>query len=90
MKKQHWIGRVGQNAAPGGTSLAVQQFLAIVRGEISIHEPQNPWKVVTVEAMERYCNTCASERTFDAVTVIHGETMFGALAVCRCCQSVIE
>ena len=61
--KAHFIGQDPKT----GTSLAVRQFLSLVRGEIERHEPQNRDRVSQVIAEERYCFSCFSTRIHDVV-----------------------
>ena len=50
-----------------GTSLAVRQFVAFIRGEDAPHEPINPWRVEEVWAKNRYCLNCYGDHWFDVV-----------------------
>jgi hypothetical protein len=81
----------GNSAVGQGTSLVVRQFVAILRGEVAVHEPVNPWRVVAVQAVEKkFCLACFGVRRFDQVVVKSGQVLFTALAVCRCCGAVVE
>jgi hypothetical protein len=84
---------VGQDQK--GTSLAVRQFVAVLRGAVAPHAPNNPFRVEAVRAEERYCLTCCGERWFDVVSAI---TMVGQgqalslpiqMARCRCCGAEV-
>ena len=65
-------------------SVAVQQFLEIVRGELPVRAPANEFQTVRVEAVERYCLKCCAARMFDAWHGQHGGAAF-TLGRCRAC-----
>jgi len=68
-----------------GTSFAVRQFVAFVRGEDEPHKPGNPWQVETVTADDLYCRNCCGVHWFD---IVLGRTQDGrrtALYQCRGC-----
>lgn len=64
-----------------GTSLAVRQFVAALRGEVRPHAPVSLGVRLVVEFFGR-CPVCGSEQGQDVV-VLDG----GRLEVCRCCLS---
>lgn len=74
-----------------GTSLAVAQWVALLRGEWPVRTPANAFRVESVHAVDMYCLTCLDVRRFD---VIRGKTrVVGALCVvviCRCCGKEVR
>lgn len=68
-----------------GTSLAVRQFMALVRGEEEPHQPNNPWQVEKVVAEERYCRNCYGVHWFDIVLGRGQDGRRTALYQCRGC-----
>jgi hypothetical protein len=80
-----------------GSSLAVLQFVALMRGEWVVQAPRSPFLVVRVFAEERYCLGCCGVRWFDVICgtplpsaspqiplrgYLGGEVV---MAICRCC-----
>lgn len=68
-----------------GSSLAVLQFVALIRGEWRVQAPTSPFRVERVTADERYCLGCCGVRVHD---VVEGIKLSGArcqVVVCRCC-----
>jgi len=65
-------------------SIAVRQFVAIVRGEISVHVPRNEFQTVQVGKDERYCLRCCAVRVWDLWRGKHEGLEF-LLGRCRAC-----
>lgn len=63
-----------------GSSMVVRQFVAVAFGEMPVHSPMAPWKVVRVVAEERYCLGCFGVRAHDVVVGDDRSAIF-----CRCC-----
>jgi len=64
----HILGKLpSKKHAPAGegVSLAVFQFMELVRGQRARKEPVNPFRVVTLQAEEIYCLSCCGVRWFD-------------------------
>lgn len=79
----HFVDQPSPQPSPlqgEGASLAVLQFVALMRGEWRVQAPRSPFRVVRVEAEHRYCLGCFGERVHD---VICGSDR--VIAVCRCC-----
>ena len=70
------------------TSVAVRQFVAILRAEVPVHEPRNEFETVAVEAEMRYCLKCFGVRTFDMWRGRHEGREF-RLGRCRCCGAEV-
>ena len=76
-----------------GSSLAVLQFLAIVRGEWAVQAPKSLFRVERVTAEERYCLRCCGVRGHDVVEGFGLDTPMSTsatrpakiLMICRCC-----
>ncbi len=66
-----------------GTSLAVVQFMDLVRGRRERREPDNPFLVGTVKAEERYCLECKAVHWSDVVRDPSERTL---LIRCRACR----
>ncbi len=85
--------RKTNNSIVDGTSLAVRQFVALLRGEDVPHEPRNPWRVEAVRVEMRYCMSCCGERWFDVIkaktTGDQGKTLPISIAKCRCCGAEV-
>ena len=88
----HFVGKYNLTPDPSpkgeGSSLAVLQFVALIRGEWMVHKPANPFRAVSMTADERYCLRCCGVRWFDVVCG-HRSAFSGqveeVMAVCRCC-----
>lgn len=67
-----------------GNSVVVRQFMAIVRGEVKVHEPVNEFSTVTVEVEELYCLRCCDVRHWDTW---HGcqDGLTFVIGRCQCC-----
>lgn len=57
---------VGQDPKVTGTSVVVQQFMSIIRGEIVLHEPR-PGGVNAIKPEFHYCYGCFGNRIHDVV-----------------------
>lgn len=68
-----------------GTSLAVRQFVAFLRGEDAPHEPSNPWRVERVVMAQKYCLACFGIRWIDVVMAVTVDGKPLAISICRCC-----
>ena len=83
--KYHVIGqwpRKPTNILLGrGTSLAVRQWMELVRGERAVTRPQNQVKVVLVLPEDRYCLQCLQVKTHDVIWSVG----FEAGSRCRQC-----
>lgn len=71
-------------------SLANRQLLALIRGEIPVQKPKNPFRVEAVKEESMYCLQCYGVRTFD---VVYAQTLLPfsvetVMKICRSCQSV--
>lgn len=81
----HVIGnrRSSQPSTPRGegVSLAVRQWMELVRGVRPVAKPENLFTVVLVLAEDRYCLGCFRVRTHDVVFGVGYE----AAARCRRC-----
>jgi len=66
-----------------GTSLAVAQFVELVRGERDVQQPHNLFRVREVAAEEHYCFQCFGVRWFDAIYARH--PLWKTIKRCRCC-----
>lgn len=77
----------GDGSAPtsSGSSLVVQQFLALASGRITVHKPANIYRTIKVIAEERYCFGCFGVHWHDLIVVALTATEKGATAICRCC-----
>ena len=64
-----------------GSSLAVLQFVALIRGEWAVQAPTSPFRVEQVTAEERYCLKCCGVRVHD---IVSGQSK-AEMAICRCC-----
>ncbi|RPI89529.1 MAG: hypothetical protein EHM40_20545 [Chloroflexi bacterium] len=73
---------VGNGRVPGGkrspspvygTSLAVSQWVELVRGERSVQAPANPFRVESVTCEEHYCLHCCGVRNFDVIQAVAGK-----------------
>lgn len=81
-----------------GSSLAVAQFVELVRGERTVRRPQNPFRVEEVSTEEHMCLDCFGVRTFDVIHAIStqipmpgwdlGAGLPFRIMVCRCCGKV--
>lgn len=84
--KSHMIGKPtgsDASAAHQGTSLAVAQWMELVRGERAVCRPRNLFRVEKVVAEERYCLLCCDVRCFD---VVYGSKRSAiSFQRCRCC-----
>lgn len=80
----HFLGNEDTTSTPTGqsqdVSLAVLQFVALVRGEWGVQAPRSPFRVVRVTAEEQYCLGCYGVRVHD---VIEGAER--KMAICRYC-----
>jgi len=65
-----------------GNSLAVLQWMELVRGERVVMRPANPFQVETVLAEERYCFHCLGVRWADVARDVMQQVL---LMRCRCC-----
>jgi hypothetical protein len=76
-----------------GSSLAVLQFVALMRGEWTVQKPRSPFRVERVVAEERYCLKCCGVRWFDVVDGFGLDTAVSTqptrppkqMAICRNC-----
>jgi len=86
--KSHFIQPSYKDTA---TSMAVAQFVALLRGQWPVQSPANAFRVEEVLEFERYCLTCCGVRWFDA---IRGRTwVVGArcvVMICRCCGQEVR
>jgi hypothetical protein len=64
------------------TSLVVRQFVAVLRGEVAPHAPENERKTLLMVQSSKPCLACGSEEGQDVV-IFDG----GRWEVCRCCQA---
>ena len=73
-----------------GTSITGRQFMAIASGEVAVHKPRNPFRVVSLQAEERYCFSCFGIRWFD-IFEGHGYRLElpCRAAFCRCCGAEV-
>lgn len=65
-----------------GTSLAVAQFVELIRGERPVQAPHNEFRVMEVVVEEHYCFRCFGVRWYDMVRDDQGRLV---LKCCRCC-----
>ena len=82
--KFHLIGknfRTDRSSARQGTSLAVLQWMELLRGERPAMEPQNRFEVRLVLAEDRYCTGCFKAWTHDVAYSVG----FEAARRCRSC-----
>ncbi len=76
MSNAHYIGQGrfleegGASSPTSGTSLAVSQWVELVRGERPIQAPANPFQVESVTCEEQYCLRCCGLRHFDVVHAV--------------------
>jgi len=68
-----------------GASVAVRQFMALVRGEDVPHEPSNPWRVVAVVPSQQYCLRCCGPRWMDVVQALTVDGKKISISKCRVC-----
>ncbi len=86
----HFVGK-GQNSGEvpptfdSSSSVVVQQFMALVRGEVGVHVPANDFRTLAVTAEEYICPKCKWKGKWD---VWHGsqDGMVFMLGRCRCCK----
>jgi len=89
----HIIGSLTPNPSPNGrkrslewgTSLAVLQWMELIRGERAVQAPSNPFRVEMVKAEENYCLQCFGVRWFDVVYGSGGQGSGVRVKRCRCC-----
>src|SRR5688572_9104345 len=72
MINSHFIGREPYsnhsfNPSSPTVSLAVHQFVELLRGERAVQAPANFFKVEAVRAEEHYCLHCLKVQTFDVI-----------------------
>jgi len=67
-----------------GTSVLVQQFMAIVRREVAVHAPANEFVTVAVGVEERRCVKCFITGLWDVWMGQHDGLDF-KLGRCRVC-----
>lgn len=65
-------------------SVAVRQFMAIVRQEVPVHVPANVFRTMEVTSDERYCGRCCAVRGWDLWHGRHDGVNF-CLGRCRAC-----
>lgn len=65
-------------------SVAVRQFMAIVRLETPVHVPANMFRTTALVAEERYCGRCCDVRVWDMWHGRHDGVNF-CLGRCRAC-----
>lgn len=65
--KFHFVGDEHNVERDLGTSLAVLQWMELVRGERVVMRPANLFRVEMVKAEERYCLLCLGVHWFDVV-----------------------
>jgi hypothetical protein len=86
--KFHLIGkRPSSQPSPlkgEGVSLAVHQWMELVRGERAVQVHVNPFRIETINAEEHYCLHCFGVRWFDVVYANDQQRAFRFLR-CRCC-----
>lgn len=58
------------SSATLGISLAVLQWMELVRGERVVMKPCNPFRVQMVRAEEHYCLQCFGIRWFDVIYAV--------------------
>lgn len=65
----HFIGKQQPEETPAGdgVSLAVLQWMELVRGQRPVRRPANEFRIVEMVAEERYCFHCFGDRWFDVV-----------------------
>ena len=71
-----------------GSSLAVLQFVALIRGEWAVQAPKSLFRVERVTAEERYCLRCYGVRVHDVVSgqrLAFSDQPKAEMAICRCC-----
>lgn len=68
-----------------GASLAVLQFVALIRGEWAVQAPKSLFRVEMVEADDRYCLRCCGVRVHDVVEGVKLPSVRCQVVVCRCC-----
>jgi hypothetical protein len=68
-----------------GVSLAVFQWMELVRGERAVRVPANRFQVEQVLAEEHYCLFCFGIRWFDVVCAIDAQGSAVRIWRCRCC-----
>jgi hypothetical protein len=75
-----------------GSSLAVLQFVALMRGEWAVQAPTSPFRVERVTAEKRYCLGCCGVRVHDVVEGFRFQVpgVKCEVAVCRCCGKEVK
>lgn len=68
-----------------GTSLVVRQFVALARGEDVPHVPCNPWRILAMVPVQRYCKHCFGAHWFDVVQAVTVDGKPVEIRFCRCC-----
>lgn len=84
--KAHFVGSSSSadaTAQRAEVSLAVLQFVELVRGERPVCRPRNRFRVEKVVAEEHYCLSCFGLRTFDVV--YPRNPLWKVMRRCRCC-----
>ena len=72
--------------APGsGTSLAVAQWLELVRGERVVQDPANLFRVECVQAEELYCLHCCNLHWHDVIYPVNPTGLWRRMLRCRGC-----
>lgn len=66
------------------TSLAVAQFVELIRGERAVQAPRNLFRVEAVRAEEHYCFRCFGVRWFDVIYPVN--PLWKTQRRCRCCR----
>jgi hypothetical protein len=98
MINSHFIGRepdpTPYMASSTTVSLAVCQFVELLRGERAVRVPANGFRVEAVRAEERYCLKCLDVRWFDVIyerSAFSGQPSVAKLKRCRGCgrESVV-
>lgn len=75
----------GERRAASATSLAVFQWIALIRGEWPVQAEQSPFRVESVTGEERYCLGCVGVRWHDVISGQRSAFGFQQFTVCRCC-----
>ncbi len=78
-------GANSSNLERGTTSLAVLQFVALMRGEWRMQAPWSPFRVVSMKAEGRYCLGCYGVRAHDVLEGVDEWGNMVKLNICRHC-----
>ena len=101
--RAHFINSPSHHLTPDpspkgeGSSLAVLQWVELLRGERPVMKETNPYRVEAVRAEEHYCLSCLGLRWFDVIYAVTDVPVVARLRVvegnfkvkqCRYCGKV--